>query len=128
MLCSQSYDQQVCLNNRLDAPAIGRIQLDEALQLRGNFLLGGVGNACIGCVVWQKSFHILQKLASTLACLGFISACAPWGFQNLLKSLDILSVHYATVSCTPESACSFFEFSFSSYSAEKQYTFRGKSH
>lgn len=100
-----------CKNNyqliRLDAPAIGRIQLDEALQLRGNFLLGGVGNACIGCVIWQKCFYILQKLAATLACFGFLAACTPWAFQNLLNSLDLTSLHYATVRRNPKYVCLF---------------------
>lgn len=83
--------------HRTDAPAIGRMQLDEALQLRGNILLGGVGDACIGCVVWQRSFQVLQKQAGTLACLGFIAALGPWGFSGLLMGLNMSYAHIVLV-------------------------------
>ncbi|GMH33749.1 hypothetical protein BSKO_01583 [Bryopsis sp. KO-2023] len=82
---------------RTDAPAIGRMQLDETLQQRGNFLLGGVGDACIGCVVWQRCFHILQKQSATMACVGFMMAFVPWGFNKIIESYDAEALHFVTV-------------------------------
>lgn len=73
----------------MDTPAVGRVLLDEALHLRCNFLLGGVGDACIGCVTWIQSFQVHPKLAILLICNGILFSLLPFALHHLI--LEILA-------------------------------------
>lgn len=66
----------------------GRIELDEALDFRGNYFFGSVGNACIGCAIWMRSFHLLPRWSTTLAGMAIASALVPWAFARSLNAFE----------------------------------------
>lgn len=66
----------------------GRLELDEALDFRGNYYFGCVGNACIGCATWKRSFLVLPRWALTLAAMALAGALVPWAFGSSLESFS----------------------------------------
>ena len=63
------------------------LQLDEALDFNGNIIFGAIGNACIGCTAWQKSFNVMARWSLTLACLSQWFCWAPWAFQESIATV-----------------------------------------
>jgi hypothetical protein len=73
-----------------DAPArlgAARAALDEALDLRGNFLSCAVGPCCVGCATWFKAFSLAPRLSMSLALAALFLAFLPWAF---LAFLDLI--------------------------------------
>ncbi|KAK9803590.1 hypothetical protein WJX72_002928 [[Myrmecia] bisecta] len=73
---------------KVDNPAKGRILLDEALDFRGNFFLGAVGDSCVGCAVWQRCFNLIPRWAMNLECLAIMAVFVPWAFATSLRGLS----------------------------------------
>ncbi|KAK9840507.1 hypothetical protein WJX74_011000 [Apatococcus lobatus] len=82
------WNQAVMALEMQDDTTKGRIFLDEALDFRGNFFFGAVGNSCIGCATWHRSFNMLPRWSLTSACLSMVGVFAPWAFSGSLKGLD----------------------------------------
>ena len=62
-------------------------QLDEALDFNGNIFYGAIGNACIGCTAWQKSFNVMARWSLTLAFMGQWFCWAPWAFEASIDTV-----------------------------------------
>jgi hypothetical protein len=83
--------------------AAGRIELDEALDFRGNFYFNA--NACVGCATWARCFSMGTRWGLILGLMGFFNALGPFTFQASLKTLapakggEPLLNSYACTSC-----------------------------
>jgi hypothetical protein len=62
-------------------------QLDEALDFNGNIIFGAIGNACIGCTAWQRSFNVMARWSLTMACMSQWFCWAPWAFQESIGTV-----------------------------------------
>ena len=62
-------------------------QLDEALDFNGNIIFGAIGNACIGCTAWQRSFNVMARWSLTMACMSQWFCWAPWAFQESIATV-----------------------------------------
>ena len=64
----------------------GRIALDEALDFRGNYYFGCMGNACLGCSTWKRCCQLLPQWTVTLAAMSLAFALVPWAFKHSLQA------------------------------------------
>lgn len=71
-----------------DEQAWARRQLDQALDLRGNYLFGCIGSCCIGCATWKRCFLMLPQWSMVLAAMGLTGALVPWAFAGSLQKMQ----------------------------------------
>lgn len=62
----------------------GRIDLDEAVDFRGNIFSQAVSGCCIGCATWQKCFNMAPRLSLSLTLASMFFAYVPWAFSSFL--------------------------------------------
>ena len=78
----------------------GRIELDEALDFRGNYYFGCVGNSCNGCATWKRSFLMLPRWAVTMAAMSLAGSLVPWAFGRSLDAVSFGGTHRSTKSAS----------------------------
>ena len=72
--------------------AMGRMQLDQALNFVGNITTLSVSSCCIGCAVWQKCFNLGKRLTLSLALSSLFFTYFSWAFESFLAEIGTTGI------------------------------------
>lgn len=75
--CVADYSLARKAMRRTEAPLVGRLLLDEALDFKFNLLNGAITSSCVGCAVHALSWRAYPLISMFLSGMGFMLAEAP---------------------------------------------------